>query len=344
MSTEKTVTVTVLLPCYNAENYISSSVKSILTQTYRSLELYIIDDASSDKTIDLISQMDDDRIRLIKKERNTGYTDSLNMGLKLANGKYIARMDADDISHPERLAKQVAYMEANPECVVCGTTIRLIPSQSPFTYPVVHNRILEELFFTNPFAHPSIMMRKSVIDQYQLQYDKSYEPTEDYELWSRVLQLGQLHNLNDVLLDYRTHDNQISAYKRTLQRNNKYRVRMNMFRRIDPELMDTDTFLDTDYLKNISDGDSIIIELRRRFELLKQLSELNSKRGIYAEDVFLNVQHRLKKEWIHAITATKGKYGLRFYRELCSAIPDSFTRLGIKQHLAFYVRSVRHSF
>jgi glycosyltransferase involved in cell wall biosynthesis len=335
--------VTVIMPVYQAEAHITPSLNSIVKQSYSNLEIYLIDDASTDQTLNLVAQVNDSRIRIIKKEKNTGYTDSLNMGMKLANGKYIARMDADDVAHPERIAKQVAYMEANLECVVCGCNVKLIPNQRIHKYPSTNNEILEELFFTNAFAHPSVMLRKSIIDRYQIQYDKTYEPTEDYELWSRLAQLGTLHNLNEILLDYRIHENQISAYKRTLQETNKHRVRIQMFKRIDDNLNDEDSFLSKQYLMDLPTDVAILNELNRRNQLISNLSDLNKRKGIYPDNLFSTVENRLKNEWIHAVTITKGIYGLHFYKEIKSIIPNAFTRLGKKQQLSFYFKSLFYS-
>lgn len=343
MAEKVTPLVTVIMPVYQAEAHIMPSLNSIVKQSYSSLEIYLIDDASTDQTLNLVAQVNDSRIRIIKKEKNTGYTDSLNMGMKLANGKYIARMDADDVAHPERIAKQVAYMEANLECVVCGCNVKLIPNQRIHKYPRTHNEILEELFFTNAFAHPSVMLRKSIIDRYQIQYDKTYEPTEDYELWSRLAQLGTLHNLNEILLDYRIHENQISAYKRTLQETNKHRVRIQMFKRIDDNLNDEDSFLSKQYLMDLPTDVAILNELNRRNQLISNLSDLNKRKGIYPDNLFSTVENRLKNEWIHAVTITKGIYGLHFYKEIKSIIPNAFTRLGKKQQLSFYFKSLFYS-
>ena len=118
--------ITVLLPVYNCELYVRTAIESILNQTFTDFEFLIIDDASTDKTLAVLKKIKDSRIQLIEKPVNSGYTNSLNYGLQMAKGKYIARMDGDDISHPERFAKQIVYLEAHPEVVVCGTTYKIV--------------------------------------------------------------------------------------------------------------------------------------------------------------------------------------------------------------------------
>lgn len=202
--------ITVLMPVYNCEQYIHDAVQSILNQTYTDFELLLIDDASTDATVSILKSFSDARIHVIEKPKNTGYTNSLNHGFTMAKGTYIARMDGDDISLPERFTKQVAFMEAHPEVVVCGTNYKLLGSSKRITIPVTHDAIKIGLLSGNCVAHPSVMIRKDVIEQFLKPYDTAKEPAEDYDLWVRLLALGKLHNLPEVLLEYRTYSNQVS--------------------------------------------------------------------------------------------------------------------------------------
>ena len=123
--------ISVVMPAYNAENYIREAIDSILAQTFRDFEFLIIDDGSTDHTVEIIRSYSDSRIRLYQNERNMGVAATLNRGLDLARGEYIARMDADDISLPERFAKQAAYMDAHPDVAVCGSNIILFSEGAP---------------------------------------------------------------------------------------------------------------------------------------------------------------------------------------------------------------------
>lgn len=202
--------ITVLMPVYNCELYIKDAVDSILCQSYSNFEFLIIDDASSDETVNIIKLYNDPRIQLFEKLLNTGYTDSLNQGLLLAKGKYIARMDGDDICVPTRFEKQVAFLDANPDISVCGTWFNIIGSDAVKKLPENHESIKLALLRKNCIAHPSVMIRKQVLDKFDIVYDVSKEPAEDYDLWVRLLSLGKLHNLQEALLNYRMHDTQVS--------------------------------------------------------------------------------------------------------------------------------------
>jgi glycosyltransferase involved in cell wall biosynthesis len=220
--------ITVLLPVYNCELYVQTAVESILNQTYTDFELLIIDDSSTDSTVSIIKKIEDSRIQLIEKPINSGYTNSLNYGLQMAKGKYIARMDGDDISFPKRFAKQIAYLEANPEVVVCGTTYKIIGNDKPIVLPNDHEAIKMGLLWGNCIAHPSVMIRKKILDEYSIQYDTSKEPAEDYDMWVRLLSVGRLHNLQEVLLEYRIYDSQVSRKRAEDQKKNDVLVKFKM--------------------------------------------------------------------------------------------------------------------
>ena len=211
--------VSVIMPVYNCETYVKASVESILNQTMTDFEFLIIDDASTDKTVDRIKSYNDPRIHLIEKPANTGYTNSLNLGIKLAQGKYVARMDGDDISVPERFAKQVAFLEENTEVVVCGSLCYRIGEDRIIYTPEKHETIKLVLLRENALVHPSVMMRKDALDKRSMIYDVDKEPAEDYDLWVRLLPIGKLHNLQEVLLNYRVHNNQVTK-KRSVQQMN----------------------------------------------------------------------------------------------------------------------------
>lgn len=213
--------VTVLMPVYNTAPYLREAIDSILNQTFADFEFLIIDDASTDGSIEIVKSYDDPRIRFFEKPGNTGYTNSLNMGLETARGEYIARMDSDDISLPERLAKQVSFMNAHPEVGMCGSWIQTFDKTSLkiIQYPISHECISSKLFFSNQFAHPSVFIRKKIILEKNLSYDYQMEPTEDYDLWVRLARLTCLANLPEVLVLYRSHQKQVSFSKKNTQAN-----------------------------------------------------------------------------------------------------------------------------
>lgn len=209
--------VTVLMPTYNSERYINEAIDSILHQSYTNFELLIIDDCSSDSTREIIRQYSDPRIRTIFHQKRVGLAQSLNIGVRTALGGFIARMDADDISHPDRLEEQVRFLEGNRQCGVISGFIRLIDKNG---IPCgiweadqkgnTSNRIDSLLPWENCIAHPTILIRKEILLQYP--YDEGVKGAEDYELWLRLRYFGVIiDKLPKTLLDYRIHTDSVTS-------------------------------------------------------------------------------------------------------------------------------------
>lgn len=210
--------VSVIMPAYNTEKYISEAIDSILNQTYKNFEFFIIDDCSTDRTAEIIKAYEDARIIYIHSEKNYGIVYSLNKCINLANGKYIARMDSDDISLPERLREQVEYMELNPNVSIIGTAFRYSDTKEVINHPVVDDLIKIQLLNNTAFGHPTVMIRKNDLINNNLIYDHSFLHAEDYELWTRMSEKGlKMANLPGVGLIYRRHNAQISSSKQKQQ-------------------------------------------------------------------------------------------------------------------------------
>ncbi len=201
------------MPVYNAEKYIYDALQSIVKQTYNNLEIIVIDDASNDDTASIVRSIDDKRIKIVKNKVNLKQSASRNKGLMLAKGKYIANMDADDISLPSRIERQVCFMEKNKDVDVCGTYIKLVGKRKDkiIKYPVSSIELEQMSIYATPFAHPTVMMRKSSIEKYEISYDSLFTYAQDFELWSRLALKGAKYaNIPEVLFLYRVSDGQIS--------------------------------------------------------------------------------------------------------------------------------------
>ena len=211
--------VSVLLPVYNTEKYISESIQSIINQTFKKFELLIIDDGSTDNSLKIINTFKDKRIRIIRNEKNLGLIKTLNKGIDLALGKYIARMDADDIAHPQRLEKQFHFLEKNPQYALVGTQANFIWEDKVFSkmFNIPTNDKVLKLysFFSCPFIHPSVMVKTNIFKEFY--YQEDFTTAEDYELWTRILRKYQGTNLSDVLLSYRLHHSNISNIQKCKQ-------------------------------------------------------------------------------------------------------------------------------
>ncbi|MEW5784291.1 MAG: glycosyltransferase [Bacillota bacterium] len=197
--------VTVVLPVFNGEKYLREAVDSILNQTYTDFELLVIDDGSTDSSAAIVNAYNDRRVKLVQSSKNRGIAAALNIGIDLAGGEYMARMDSDDISLPERLANQVEFMEANPEYGLCGTNVRSINSEGKIITPPWWSKTPAPLewilLWDNPVAHPTAVMRMAALRQFNLRYRMI--PDEDGDLWSRLALKARIARLPEVLLHYR---------------------------------------------------------------------------------------------------------------------------------------------
>lgn len=203
------------MPVYNAARFIRESVESILGQTLTDFEFLIFDDGSTDESLSILRSFDDPRIKLTISSENFGYVHWLNVGIAMAKGRYIARMDADDISGKTRLEKQVEFLEQNPDYVLCGTNYEMFPQGGASSLPETDESIKIGLLSITPFCHPSAMVRTKVLEEHKLTYNAQYMPAEDKELWGRLASFGKYANLKEVLLRYRVHDQNMSYKPRT---------------------------------------------------------------------------------------------------------------------------------
>lgn len=223
--------VSVVLPVYNGAQHVTAALDSILAQSFEDFEVLVIDDGSTDSTPDKLGTYQDPRVRIVRNQTNLGLVASLNRGLQLARGDYIARMDADDISLPTRLAAQTEFMEVNPEIWMCGGWYAAAKSETDVATlvqrPLEHDLIKATLLFECPFAHPTVMLRRSRFHESRLYYDTVYKYGEDYDLWSRVLLQpnARVANLPSVLLWYRVHDESITTRHGQGQYNTSVQIR-----------------------------------------------------------------------------------------------------------------------
>lgn len=217
--------VSVILPTYNAAAYLSNAIDGILQQTYRNLELIIVNDGSSDQTATLLGAYTDPRITVIH-QHNLGLPRALNAGIQIAKGKYIARQDADDVSLPERIAYQVAFMEQNSQFALLGAWTTIVsgnvggnafnPDQNErqHKHPTTNGELQVLLLVNNQFVHSTVMIRANCLQKTGI-YSENPEdyPPEDYDLWLRIAQKYHIANLPKVLLKYLEVPDSISRTK-----------------------------------------------------------------------------------------------------------------------------------
>lgn len=201
--------ISICLPFYNAEAYIGEAIESVLNQTFRSFEFILLNDGSTDNSLAIVERFNDERIRCIECKHD--FINSLNTGIESSRGKYIARMDADDIMMPDRLQLQFDFMEAHPDIAVCGGGMRFFGNgtgeTTPQTFPF---EISNSLIISCPLAHPTVLMRRSVLMEHNIRYDADYLYAEDYKLWTEIVKYGKLSNIPQIVLKYRLSTSQIS--------------------------------------------------------------------------------------------------------------------------------------
>ena len=197
--------VSIVIPVYNGERYIKESIDSCLNQTYRNIEIIVVDDKSVDSTLEILKGYGD-RITVLPIEKQNGLGNVINVGIKKSKGKYIARMDADDIMYPTRIEKQIEYLESNPKCVAIGGQIDIIDESSNITghreYAVEDRDIKKNRFLFQPFAHPAVTLRKDILEDIGL-YPENMWKVEDVKFFLILSTKGEFHNLEDTVLKYR---------------------------------------------------------------------------------------------------------------------------------------------
>ena len=207
--------ITVIMPCYNRAIMVKKAIESILKQTFTNFEFIIVDDKSNEETKKLLNQFSfkDKRIKLYSNISNRGPTYSFNKGLYYAKAVFIARMDSDDISHPERLKKQLEFLISNPTTFVIGTAVNTIDKENKITNTLYFKKnraeINEALKYSNPLVNSSYMANTNVLKKKNLYLNKIFYPADDYYSWYKLIYNKQLiSNIDDVLLDYRVHESE----------------------------------------------------------------------------------------------------------------------------------------
>ncbi|MFP4486355.1 MAG: glycosyltransferase family 2 protein [Campylobacterales bacterium] len=210
--------VSVVMSVHNGAEYLKESIDSVLSQSFDDFEFIIIDDGSSDSSAEIVNNYNDDRIIFIKNSSNIGLAKSLNKGIKLSHGTYIARIDADDVMLKDRLQIQLDYMEQNQDIGVCGSGYTMIYRKNKTIYqPESHDEIFAKMFFNCPMAHPTVMIRKSVLEESNIFYNENIMVAQDYDLWSRLIVITKFANIKQPLIHYREHQKSVSQTKTDLQ-------------------------------------------------------------------------------------------------------------------------------
>ena len=325
--------ITVLMPVYNAEKHLSEAIESILNQTYKDFEFLIINDGSSDQSESIINRYNDKRIRYIKNNTNLKIAETLNKGISLAKGKYIARMDADDISLPERLMHQVDFLDSNPDVGVCGTWFRTTGiSNRTVRTPVDDPNIKSFLFFNSPFCHPSVMIRKEILLLNNITYEDILY-AEDYLLWIKLSRCTKMANIPEVLFIYREHDRNISLINKERQEHNANNIRCIYLKQEFGSMFDDSIY--NDFCKFYNSKVDIIISRKREIDFFNFYRILFNKITIKG-----NVSDKIKKHFIFSFDHFLDNIDHFNFYTLSRLIFSKFFYLFVKTHIARFVKRI----
>jgi glycosyltransferase involved in cell wall biosynthesis len=219
-------TISIVMPVYNTEHCLRESIESILKQTFSDFELIIVDDGSTDKSILILKSFCDDRIVWISNKHD--FIDSLNKGINKSKGKYIVRMDADDVMLPCRLETQYNFLEKHKNIDICGSWAEMFGERLGIIQrPIDHSVIVHSMLLANPLIHPTVMMKRSIIQYTKKTYKYNYPYAEDYKLWTDFALRGIIFaNIPDVLLKYRISQKQVTHLKKNEMISSSLKVRI----------------------------------------------------------------------------------------------------------------------
>jgi glycosyltransferase involved in cell wall biosynthesis len=290
--------ISVILPVYNVEKYVKEAIDSILNQTISDFEIIVIDDCSSDRTVEVIEGIDDVRIKLYRKKENKGLIDSLNLGFELASGEYIARMDGDDISVLNRFEKQLSVLEHNPDIILCGSWIQHFgESENLVKHKERHNKIATRMLLHCSLSFCASMSRRETLVAYR--FDKTKKHVEDYDFLSRIVWIGQFYNIQEVLYYYRIHEHQVSTVYNAVQREGDIGIKLFLLKKINySQSKYSDTLISNMLsLKQYVSVDDFILFLKFLDDLLK----LNRKSKIFSPSELVKVLNVIKEKTIQTL-------------------------------------------
>lgn len=256
--------------------------------------MILIDDYSTDATLNIIKSYKDNRIRIFEKPVNKGLVDSLNFGIAQAKGLYIARMDGDDISLPTRFAKQVRFLNDNPKIDICATNTQILGTEIVYNYPEDPDKVKVNLLFGSSIVHASLMGKLSVFKKFK--FDPQMKHAEDYDLWTRMAFDVKMTNMPEILYLYRPHGNQVSNRYRKIQIQNCFIAQQRMFEALPYNIKD----FDQKFLKKalrVEQVDSLN-DIKKVIKWFENLESINSIDKIYKEKYFNTAILNFQKKFI----------------------------------------------
>lgn len=328
--------VSIILPVYNGEKYLHECLNSLLNQTYRNFEIIIIDDCSTDHSAEIIQSYDNSKIYYYRNNNNQGIVYSLNRAISLSRGKYIARMDADDICAPERLEKQVAFLDQHPNIGLISTWFRIFDGKEGICcYPTDPEELKCRLLFSLQLLHPGWMFRRELIEKYNLHYREEYKYAEDWDFLVRATAVTQLSNVPEILMNYRINATQISSVFNSPQKQIADLITKNQLAALGIFLTEEEFQL---YRVNTGRRENLLTkkEMCTLISILKQLESANNVKCIYDAKILHRVlqedlHHLCYYNLIHKNLSGLQLYGSGYFLNL---------KIGILNHCKFLLRGL----
>lgn len=297
--------VNVLMPVHNGEKYLKEAIHSIINQSFTDFSFVIIDDGSKDKTLEIINSFNDKRIKLYKNEENLGLISTLNKGLDLCDAEYIVRMDADDISMPDRIENQVQFMDQNKNVVCCGSWFVDFDEQNSnyVRYETTDNLIRIKHLYQNQIAHPTAIFRNETIKSHNLKFDYNYPHCEDCEYWTSLGQFGLLANIPKFLVRKREHQKKVSNQYEDIQFTSCKNIRIREFERIGVVI--SEAIFEFYTRMAYADFSFDIDEIKKLGNFLIQLVDANQKSKYINQNAF---ESYLSQKWFHLVYSARIKW------------------------------------
>ncbi len=329
--------VTVLMPVYNTDRYLQQAMDSVLNQSFSDFEFLIIDDGSTDKSLDIIKSFKDKRIRLVRNEENIKLIATLNKGIDISLGKYICRADADDICFPTRIEKQFNFMEENPDYAACSSGVEIFYENSETRFNIIYKKETDDIrirtLYQNHFVHPSSFIRKDFINERNLRFNKHFIHSEDYYFFVKLSEIGKLYNVDEVLVSVRKHLNNVSVLNSDVQDRNSINVIKYQLKKIgiDPDAIDYELYFRFFY----ASFDLSRTEINSIEKLLLDMLEANALSHYLPHQKLTDF---LCNKWLH-LCLNSAYHGLWIYEKYLHSPLSKYIKAGIYRKNKFFIKS-----
>lgn len=283
--------VTIVLPVFNGERYLREAIDSVLAQSYRDFELWVVNDGSTDSTVDIIDSYKDPRVHRIDNPHNLGLVATLNRAFAMVESPFIARMDDDDLWHERKLELQIALLKSQPDVGVCGTSIHKFGDlDAVHIFPENSDALKVGLLFYCMMSHPSVVYRRNMLVETGLTYQQDYFPAEDYKMWIDVLKHSKILNLQQPLVEYRQHGSQICRERKEEQVLLERKLREEQLRLIYPNPTEEELAFHLDRFVTLQPNSDEEVKRFRCWE--KRLCVENKRHGYVNPQVMRSELHR----------------------------------------------------